>query len=254
VSYVDVCARAAALGSADAAEVLAGLKAVLAGDTVESEREYPCPSATADRWFTLRLTPVAGTSGGAVASHANITRRKASEQELAHQASRDPLTGLANRLMFTEALTQALVRRPGDAGDPDVGLLYVDLCGFRKINDSYGHDAADGVLLTTAHRLRSVLRPPDTVARLRADEFAVCAPDVTAPALAALAERISGVLDGVHRVHGQEVRVPARVGTYLVSAGHPAAEALRVADQAVDQAGQNARLDADCCPPPVPPG
>jgi len=254
VSYVDVCARAAAHGSADAAEVLAGLTAVLAGDTVESDREYPCPSPKAERWFTLRMTPIAGPSGGAVASHANITRRAASERELAHQASHDSLTGLANRLMFTEALTQALVRRPGDSGDPDVGLLYVDLCDFRAINGTYGHDAGDEVLLTTAHRLRSVLRPRDTVARLRADEFAVCAPYLTPAALAALAERISGVLDGAHRVHGREVRVSARVGTYLASAGHPPAEALRAADQAVDQAGQNARLYAECCPEPAPPG
>ena len=74
VSYLDLCARSAAAGCEDAAAVAAGLRAVLAGDTVHSELEYPCPAPAANRWFLLRITPLAGPTPGAVASHVNITR------------------------------------------------------------------------------------------------------------------------------------------------------------------------------------
>jgi hypothetical protein len=95
VNYLEVCRRAAAQGCDDAVEVLVGLQAVLAGETVESDREYPCPSPTVGRWFTSRITPIRHPGGGAVVAHVNISRRKLSEQELAHLASHDSLTGLA---------------------------------------------------------------------------------------------------------------------------------------------------------------
>jgi hypothetical protein len=64
VNYLDVCARAAATGCTDASEVIIGLQAVLAGETVESDREYPCPSPTVGRWFNSRITPIGGSTGG----------------------------------------------------------------------------------------------------------------------------------------------------------------------------------------------
>ena len=64
VNYLDVCARAADTGCADAGEVLTGLQSVLSGETVESDREYPCPSPSADRWFSSRITPIRGSIGG----------------------------------------------------------------------------------------------------------------------------------------------------------------------------------------------
>jgi diguanylate cyclase (GGDEF)-like protein len=233
VSYLDVCARAAGAGCVDAAEVLAGLRAVLAGETVESDREYPCPSPTVGRWFTSRITPISGPIGGAVVSHVNISRRKMSEQELAHRASHDPLTGLANRLLFTDRLTEALRARPGRSDTADVGLLYIDLDDFKPVNDTYGHDAGDEVLLTATHRLRSAVRRQDTVARLGGDEFAVCAPRITPGRLARLAERIGAALGEPNQIHGQEVRVGASIGTYLAGPNDSSPEALRLADQAM---------------------
>lgn len=233
VNYLDVCARAAGAGCVDAAEVLAGLRAVLAGATVESDWEYACPSPTVGRWFTSRITPIGAPIGGAVVSHVNISRRKMSEQELAHRASHDPLTGLANRLLFTERLTEALRERPGRSETADVGLLYIDLDHFKPVNDTYGHDAGDEVLLTATHRLRSVVRRHDTVARLGGDEFAVCAPRIAAGRLARLADRIGVVLGEPHCVHGQEVRVGASIGTYLAGTNDTVPEALRLADQAM---------------------
>jgi diguanylate cyclase (GGDEF)-like protein len=233
VNYLDVCERAAAAGSPDAAQVLSGLRLVLAGATVESDHEYACPSPAIGRWFTSRITPVGSPIGGALASHVNISRRKKSEAELVHLASHDPLTGLANRLLFAERLAEALTQSPGRARVPDVGLLYIDLDRFKPVNDTYGHDAGDEVLQTVAHRLRTQVRPHDTVGRLGGDEFAVCAPRVNAAALSALAGRIDNALAQPHRVHGRAVVVKGSIGVYLGAVGDAAAEALESADQAM---------------------
>jgi GGDEF domain-containing protein len=133
---------------------------------------------------------------GAVTSHVNITRRKMAEQELAHKAAHDPLTGVANRDLFTARLGAALAKRSGRPARADV-------------------------------------RPQDTVARLGGDEFAVTAPRITADGLAALAARITGALAEPHLIHGQSVQVPASVGTHLAGPGDVAGDALRRADRAM---------------------
>ena len=233
VSYLEVCDRAAAAGCLDAAEVLLGLRSVLAGETVESDHEYACPSPSAGRWFTSRITPIVGPIGGALASHVNISRRKKSELELAHQASHDPLTGLANRVLFAEKLAEALVESPGRRRGPDVGLLYIDLDRFKPVNDTYGHNAGDEILQSVAYRLSAQVRPQDTVGRLGGDEFAVCAPRIDAAALSGLASRIDRALTEPHRVHGRSVVVKGSIGVYLGAAGDAAAQALESADQAM---------------------
>ena len=169
VNYLGVCERSTAIGCVDAAKVAVGLRAVLNGETIESELEYPCPSPAAGRWFLLRATHLAGPHPGALVAHVNITRRKAAEQALAHEASHDPLTGLANRTLVTNRLTAALSLRRGRPTQADVGVLFIDLDKFKPVNDVHGHSAGDEVLLTTAHRLQAVARPQDTVGRLGGD-------------------------------------------------------------------------------------
>jgi diguanylate cyclase (GGDEF)-like protein len=210
------------------------------GRTVESDREYPCPSPAVGRYFTSRITPIGGPIRGAVASHVNISRRIQSEQDLVHRASHDPLTGLANRVLFGEKLGDALTARPGRDPVADVGLLYIDLEHFKPVNDRYGHDAGDEVLLTVAHRLRGQVRPQDTVARLGGDGFAVCAPRITEAGLAGLATRIDAALRDPHGVHGHQVDVRGSVGVHLGAPGDQVADALDLADQAM-YAVKNAR-------------
>ncbi len=229
VNYLDMCARSARAGCPDAADVEVGIRSVLAGQTVHSELEYPCPSPAAGRWFLLRINPVDSPPTGAVVSHVNITRRKRAEEDLAHEAAHDPLTGLANRTRFTVRLVAALAPRAGRA-PAHVGVLYLDLDRFKPVNDTFGHDAGDEVLLTTAARLRDVVRPQDTVARLGGDEFAIVAPRITPPGLASLAQRVTSALAQPHFVHGAVVLVPASVGTYLAAQGESAEESLSRAD------------------------
>ena len=233
VSYLDVCARASRSGNADATETLRGLRAVLGGHSVEHEWEYSCHSPTVSRWFISRITSIGGHSGGAVTSHVNISRRKRAEQELLHQASHDPLTGLANRLLFTAELTDSLHTRPGGNHRPDVGLLYIDLDNFKPLNDAYGHAAGDEMLLVATHRIRARVRPQDTIARLGGDEFVVCAPRITADGLAALADRLTVALAEPHQLQGQQVHMSASIGTYLATPGEDAADALNLADVAM---------------------
>lgn len=233
VNYLQVCERAAAAGCEDAAAVVLALRAVLAGASVESELEYPCPSPSVGRWFVLRVTPIAGEVAGLLVSHANISRQKRAEAELQRQASEDPLTGLANRTRFIARLTAALSTRPGRAVTADVGLLFLDLDGFKPVNDAYGHGVGDEVLQTVGARLTGLVRPQDTVGRLGGDEFAIVAARITAAGLAGLAARVRAVLEVPHTIYGQLVVVGASVGCYLATPGEDAAGCLRRADESM---------------------
>ncbi len=233
VNYLDVCARAATAGSADATETLAGLRSVLGGQTVEHEWEYPCHSPTVSRWFISRITSIGDHTGGAVASHVNISRRKRAERELLHLASHDPLTGLANRLLFTAALANALQPRPGRDQRADVGLLYIDLDNFKPVNDAYGHAAGDEMLLVATQRIRSQVRTQDTIARLGGDEFAVCSPRITVNGLVAMADRLTAALAQPHQLQGQQVHMSASIGSYLGAPGEDPADVVNRADAAM---------------------
>ncbi|WP_445177896.1 diguanylate cyclase domain-containing protein [Pseudomonas sp. McL0111] len=101
----------------------------------------------------------------------DITEEKASASYLKHLAHFDPLTGLPNRLVLEERLSEAL--ELARQNSTRVALVFVDLNGFKAINDHYGHAAGDRVLITTATRLKRILRTTDTVARIGGDEFVV---------------------------------------------------------------------------------
>jgi diguanylate cyclase (GGDEF)-like protein/PAS domain S-box-containing protein len=107
----------------------------------------------------------------------DISGEKASVSQLKKIARHDPLTGLPNRLLLEESLTQALARARRNA--TRVALVFIDLNGFKQINDSYGHAVGDQVLVGTAQRLQQSLRESDLVARLGGDEFVVVVEGLT---------------------------------------------------------------------------
>ena len=109
--------------------------------------------------------------GGIVATCRDITERKAFEEELAHQAFHDALTGLPNRSLLMDRLERALARAGQRAGE--VAVLYLDLDNFKVVNDSLGHTVGDELLMTVAERLTACVPVTDTVARIGGDEFAV---------------------------------------------------------------------------------
>ncbi|TVR91739.1 MAG: diguanylate cyclase [Trueperaceae bacterium] len=131
-----------------------------------------------------------GTSPASVLVLHDRRRERAREAHLMERSNRDPLTDALNRRGFEDALGQALERRGGSA----VGLIYIDLDGFKAINDTLGHAAGDAVLVEVAGRLQSVVRAGDSVARLGGDEFAMVLVDTTPAGLAAVAERATMVV------------------------------------------------------------
>jgi diguanylate cyclase (GGDEF)-like protein len=161
--------------------------------------------------------------------------------QLEHQAFHDPLTGLANRLLFMDRVEHTLQRRTGNAV-----VLFLDLDDFKPINDTYGHEAGDAVLVAAAERLRSALRTADTAARLGGDEFAVLLVDIADEHIAVVADRIVTSLVRPLEFDGRELQVKASLGVAAASSGSgvDADELVRKADVAmyVSKHGGKGRL------------
>jgi diguanylate cyclase (GGDEF)-like protein len=164
------------------------------------------------------------------------------EDRLKHQAFHDPLTGLANRVLFTDRLRHALSRRPR-TGAARLAVLFVDLDDFKMVNDSLGHGAGDDLLRAVADRMRSALRGFDTAARLGGDEFAVLLEDINGPDEAvAVAERIVLSLRDMFSIRGHEVAMHASIGVATAGAAPIAAEELlRQADVAMYRAKERGK-------------
>jgi diguanylate cyclase (GGDEF)-like protein len=156
--------------------------------------------------------------------------------ELSRQAFHDSLTDLPNRSLFADRLGHALARTR--RGNRAVAVLLLDLDGFKEINDNYGHEAGDKVLIAVAQRLRGCLRPGDTVARLGGDEFTILLEDIASVSEATrVAERIESSLQTPFVVEGHETRVTTSIGIALNEPGHgDPSTLLRNADAAMYRA------------------
>jgi diguanylate cyclase (GGDEF)-like protein/PAS domain S-box-containing protein len=173
----------------------------------------------------------------------DITERKRAEERLSFLAHHDPLTGLPNRMLFTDRLQQAMV----DARRHQrlVGVVFLDLDRFKSINDTLGHAVGDGVLLATAQRLTVAVRPGDTVARFGGDEFAILLTDMDKADDASLVvQRILSAFEPPFEIDGHELFVSASLGATLHPVDDVAADAetlLRHADTALFRAKENGR-------------
>jgi diguanylate cyclase (GGDEF)-like protein len=147
------------------------------------------------------------------------------------EALHDPLTGLANARLLARSGADAL--RDDASGECEVALLFLDLDGFKPVNDELGHDAGDGVLRMCADRLSSAVRDGDTVARLGGDEFVVLMPRAGRQGAEATARRLHDLMEAPFSVAGQEVRLSASIGLALSSAGDEFAALLKRADEAM---------------------
>jgi diguanylate cyclase (GGDEF)-like protein len=171
---------------------------------------------------------------GLMVSWLTQRRRRAEARRLEHEASHDPLTDLPNRPYFYEELGRALARAKRQ--DSKVALLFVDLDDFKLINDSFGHQMGDRVLVGVAERLKRCLRQADTAARLGGDEFVVLMEDVSDTAQAfVVAERILVEVGVPFDVAGHRVSASASIGIAFGAEWQPE-ELLRVADLAMYQA------------------
>ncbi|MGO4377942.1 diguanylate cyclase [Pseudoduganella sp. RAF19] len=148
----------------------------------------------------------------------DVTRAREVEAQLLQQARRDPLTGIANRRLFEEALDQAIerVRRQ----DTQMALAYLDIDNFKSVNDTLGHSAGDEVLKQFALRLSGSIRTTDTVARLAGDEFVIIFENIRQPAeVRVLADKIIASIASDFMVAGQPMRVTTSFGVALYQGG-----------------------------------
>ncbi len=160
-------------------------------------------------------------------------------RQMTHLAEHDPLTGLPNRLLLNDRVGQAIALAKRDMYQ--VAVMFLDLDGFKHINDSLGHAIGDKLLQSIATRLRGCIRAPDTVSRYAGDEFVVLLPEVRQPEDAAIVARrlLQAAAEG-HSIGGHDLHVTASIGvsTYPDD-GLDAETLLKNADTAMYQAKEN---------------
>lgn len=197
------------------------------------------------RWTLLRN--VDGSPRGVLAVNTDVTERRETEakliQMLALEATRDPLTGLPNRALLTDRLDEAVAAAQRD-GTP-LAVLFVDLDGFKEINDGSGHLVGDKVLEAVGARIQSALRDRDTVARFGGDEFVVLLPDTDAAAAERIGRRMLTAIRRPLLLESGRLHISASIG--VAASPQVAPEALlRSADAAVYQAKAYGRNQVRC--------
>lgn len=172
-----------------------------------------------------------------------IQERERAEAKALHQALHDPLTGLPNRLLFMDRMASALER--SRRGSTPFAVLYVDIDGFKPVNDELGHVAGDELLRQIASRFTAQLRKADTLARLGGDEFAVVIEELTDPAaISRVGEKLCSAMRKPFDLStvGQEVQVGASVGAAVCPFQGAQCDALlRAADSAMYEAKRGGR-------------
>ncbi|WP_199429794.1 sensor domain-containing protein [Qaidamihabitans albus] len=197
-----------------------------------------------DVWLSLScrpLDPGARPPAAVVTSFTDITERRAIGERLEHDATHDPLTGLANRTLVLERLTAALGAADRTA---TACVLFIDLDKFKVINDSLGHSVGDQVLRIAAERLYGNVRRRDVVGRLGGDEFAVVTLDVAESGeIAALIEHLRNALTEPITVEGRHLHIDASIGVVTAEPGdeRTAEDLIRDADVAMYEAKTRGR-------------
>jgi diguanylate cyclase (GGDEF)-like protein/PAS domain S-box-containing protein len=191
------------------------------------------------RWFENCYTPVRDEAQRLIEVEGiliDISERKSAEASIAKLARTDALTGLANRMTFSDHLRQAFAA--AQRGSRSFAVLYLDLDRFKEVNDTLGHHAGDRLLQEVSRRLRDVTREIDLVARLGGDEFAIVQTGIDDSAAAGtLAEKLIEIVSAPYVIDGNDLRIGVSIGISLYEGNVGSPDALLMqADQALYRA------------------
>lgn len=200
-NYLDVCKLAGERGDKYAELAFLGIVAVINGRKDSFQFEYPCHSPEESRWFLMNVCPLQWTGETHfIISHTNITDRKLAEMRAEEQATKDSLTGIANRRTFDQflELEWQMARRM----DMDMSVILLDVDQFKLFNDNYGHVAGDNCLRAIGKLLREFEgRQGDLVARYGGEEFALILGDTDNHQASVIAEDIRHAVDSLAIKH-----------------------------------------------------
>ncbi|MBK1718606.1 putative bifunctional diguanylate cyclase/phosphodiesterase [Thiocystis violacea] len=206
-----------------------------------------CASGNLDVVLNVRSNDELGHL--ALALNTMAKELKVTHRRMRHLANYDSLTGLPNRHLFQDRLRHAL--HAAERGGRQIGLLFLDLDGFKAINDTLGHGLGDEILKLVGARLRETVRASDTVARLGGDEFTVLAEGVQDDRdVEALAAKLLSVLERPYRIHEHQLHLSASIGLTLYPRdGTAPDDLLRNADTAMYQAKHDGKNAYRCFTP-----
>jgi diguanylate cyclase (GGDEF)-like protein len=187
--------------------MIASLRELSRGERTSVSKDYALQHPAGVTWFHLQATRVRD-AGHIVVTHTDVTSRVRAERASTWRARHDPLTELPNRARLHELIDAELQR----SGRSTVTVLFLDVDGFKEVNDSLGHEAGDELLRQLAARLAERTRAEDTVGRLGGDEFVVLCPDCDADGAVVLAERFQSSFDRPFDLGGNVARLSASIG------------------------------------------
>jgi diguanylate cyclase (GGDEF)-like protein/PAS domain S-box-containing protein len=208
-----------------------------------SEQRFEDPNGE-DLWAVVHAVDLPESGEGVMlVTFDDTTSRRHNEQLLLHAALHDSLTNLPNRRLLRDRLDTALSRAA--RSDTTVAVLFVDLNDFKKVNDGFGHEVGDAVLVAVARNVISALRTCDTVARIGGDEFVVVCEDVAGEGdISRLVDRVLTAIRRPVRVGDHTTRLSASIGVALPSPAHEDSDSLvRMADLAMYRAKQQPDVD-----------
>jgi diguanylate cyclase (GGDEF)-like protein len=194
-----------------------------------------------NRIFGLRLE--AATGGGVVVLIDDITEKRRQDDQIFRLAHADALTGVANRLELNKRLAEMIA---GSVIEPSTVVMYLDLDGFKAVNDTFGHGVGDALLIEVARRIEASARATDVVARIGGDEFVICfATEANLAVASATAKRMIQDVSIPYEIEGRRIDVGASAGLAIIGGSTTDPEGvLREADVALYEAKTNARGSA----------
>ena len=211
------------------------IQAVLRGTLASYSHSYSCEVGDETHPFAMTVTPLSPEHSGCVIVHQETSEQRQHDEDVRRDANHDPLTGLPNRWLFLLEADKALAlaSRSGQA----FALLYLDLDGFKAINDTYGHAVGDEVLRQVAARLKTLARDSDLLARQGGDEFLILLQNVSPEQSLAATERYRRSLGQPFKIHDVAVSLQGSFGiARYPDATDTLAELVQCADQAMYRA------------------